>query len=611
MPTIRLSPVSHRVMRPPLAFILALLGASGPLTGQAPPDLSGLWAATLRFGPDIRGPLIIQRTADGWRADIAGFSVPVRIDGQSARPPSPEGRGGQGVRTPERRGGQGVRTPERRGGQGVRFAFALPDGKGSFRNGHWFQAERYATPVRLAPDGPNRWRGTITPLENRLTFYLPVTGQADGTQRTYLRNPERNLGRFVRVSRIEVTGTDVRLIGRAGQRPDTTLAQGRYWNGVISIPLPGGTYDFTKVTDSSSAFYPRGHPAARYHYVPPLRINDGWPVATVESVGISRDAIERFVQLLVDMPMDSLSTVQIHSLLIARHGKLVVEEYFHGYHRDEPHDTRSAAKSWTATLIGAAMQAGVPLRLDTPVYQTMLGSVPGDLDPRKRAMSLEHLLTMTAGFNCDSDDPASADEDQIADQDSIADWFRHTLDVPLISAPGEKIFYCSAEPNVAGGMLAKIAGQPQAVLFERLIARPLQMRTYHLWLNPSGEAYGGGGHRFVPRDFMKLAQLMVNDGRWNGKQIVSREWTRRSTAPLRDLTPTQQYGYLWNSVAYDYNGRKIRAFFAGGNGGQIFMGIPDLDLVIAFTGGNYSDPALFTAQRVFVPRYLLPAVTAP
>src|SRR5207244_4982907 len=87
-------------------------------------------------------------------------------------------------------------------------------------------------------------------------------------------------------------------------------------------------------------------------------------------------------------------------------------------------------------------------------------------------------------------------------------------------------------------------------------------------------------------------------------------WGRGPSAPLLHLTPTQQYGYLWNSVAYDYQGRKIRAFFAGGNGGQVSMGIPDLDLVIAFTGGNYNDPVLFTGQGVYVPRYVLPAVKA-
>jgi CubicO group peptidase (beta-lactamase class C family) len=101
---------------------------------------------------------------------------------------------------------------------------------------------------------------------------------------------------------------------------------------------------------------------------------------------------------------------------------------------------------------------------------------------------------------------------------------------------------------------------------------------------------------------------MVNQGRWDGRQIISRGWARRSGAALRNLTKSQQYGWLWNSVEYPYKGRKVRAFFAGGNGGQIFMGIPDLDLVIGFTGGNYSDPALFIPQRVFVPERILPAV---
>lgn len=194
------------------------------------------------------------------------------------------------------------------------------------------------------------------------------------------------------------------------------------------------------------------------------------------------------------------------------------------------------------------------------------------------------------------------------DQRGIEDWYGYTLAVPLVSAPGEKVFYCSTEPHLAGGMLAKVAREPLPELFDRLVARPLQMRTHHLLLLRSGEAYGGGGHLFVPRDFLKMAQLMVSGGRWNGRQILPPDWHRRVAASLRDLSPIQQYSHLWNSVEYPYGDKKVRAFFAGGNGGQIFMGIPDLDLVIGFTGGNYADRATFTAQRVYVPRYLLPAV---
>ena len=188
------------------------------------------------------------------------------------------------------------------------------------------------------------------------------------------------------------------------------------------------------------------------------------------------------------------------------------------------------------------------------------------------------------------------------------DWYRFIMNVPAVSAPGEKIVYCSAKANLAAGMLERIAGEPLPEMFERLVARPMQMGSYHLFLTPTGAAYGGGGHHFRSRDFLKLAQLMVNEGRWNGRQIISREWAKTSGAALRNLTPTQTYGYLWNSAAYDYRGRKIHALFAAGNGGQIFMGIPELDLVIAFTGGNYGDRAMLRPQQSFVPEDILPAV---
>jgi CubicO group peptidase (beta-lactamase class C family) len=326
--------------------------------------------------------------------------------------------------------------------------------------------------------------------------------------------------------------------------------------------------------------------------------------------GLDRAAIEKFVNFLINLPMDGISSHQVHSVLIARHGKLVLEEYFHGAHRDEPHDLRSASKSWTAMLIGAAMQAGVPIRLDTPVYQTFLGSVPADLDARKKAMTLEHLITMTAGFDCDDSGDRPGDEDVFQQQDKEPDWYKYMLDVPMAWNSGDRIVYCSGKPNLAGGMLEKIAGEPLSELFDRLIGRPLHMSNYHLFLQPTGQAYGGGGHRFTSRDFLKWAQLMSNDGVWEGRRVFSKEWARKSGAALRVLSPTsgQTYGYLWNSVAYDYKGKKLHAFFAGGNGGQISMAIPELDLAIVFTGGNYADPVLFRSQRVYVPEYILPAV---
>jgi CubicO group peptidase (beta-lactamase class C family) len=225
-------------------------------------------------------------------------------------------------------------------------------------------------------------------------------------------------------------------------------------------------------------------------------------------------------------------------------------------------------------------------------------------------MTLRHLMTMSSGHFCDdSNSEAPGNEDRIGDQTDYPDLYSYILRLPMDRMPGEKIVYCSADALLAGGVLRKLAGEPLPELFERLIARPLKMGPYHLNLTPAGEAYTAGGAYFRPRDFMKLPQLMLDGGVWGGRRILSREWVRKSSAPLADLEPVQQYGYFWNSSLYPWKGRQVRAVFAAGNGGQIFMAIAELDLVIAFTGGNYADAAAaLLPQRKFVPEEILPAV---
>ena len=569
--------------------LLALAMASCAVAQVRSPDFVGLWEAKRHFGPEVRGTLVLVPREGGLVADIGGYSVPVKVNGRD-------------------------------------HAFELPGNLGSFRGrvspsgqeifGFWTQPPSaisgiFGSQVTLRRDR-DTWRGEVTPLELPFTYYLPVTRAADGTLATYVRNPERNQGVFTPVSRLDVQGERVRLLGKGRNQQETTFFEGRVGEGRFSVGFGGrGIYEFTKVTDeSASPFYPRGRNPAPYRYSRPLERDDGWPTATLEEVGIARAPIEAFVQRIIDTPMANVSTSQIHSVLIARHGKLVLEEYFHGHHRDRPHDTRSAAKSLLAALVGASMQAGIPIRESTPVYETMLGRLPADLDPRKRAMTLENLLTMTGGHFCDDSNPdAPGNEDAMQEQERERDWYRFILALPMDRTPGEKLIYCSIDAHLAGGVLAKIAGEPLPELFDRLIARPLQMRPYHLFLAPTGEGYMGGGSQFLPRDFMKLAQLMVSGGEWRGRRIFSAEWARKSGEGLRAIgTSGQRYGYLWNWYEYPYRDRKVHGIFAGGNGGQIFMAIPELDLVIAFTGGNYADASLFIPQRKLVPELILPAV---
>jgi CubicO group peptidase (beta-lactamase class C family) len=575
-----------------MKILVAIVGFLMLATVQAQ-DLSGLWKAQQWFGPYSRGPLLIERTKAGWSADFMGRSLVVQA-------------------------------------RGSELHFALPDDAGKFDGrldgsriiGRWttppsrVSGFRYASPVTLTPDGTDRWRGTITPRDDTYTLFLMVQKRPDGTLGAYLRNPDRNDGVFSDVSQLVRDGKAVRLMGhRRGQKTEQALFEGSYddENDLLSIANPnrGGTYDFRRDGENSD-FYPRGKNPQRYVYRAPPARADGWTTGTLEQAQIDRPALEKFVQMLVDMPMESVHTPQVHGILIARRGTLVFEEYFHGEHRDRLHDTRSAAKSLTATLIGAAMHAKAPLQLSTPVYAAMNGGKPpADLDPQKRTMTLEHLLMMRSGYFCDDSNPdAPGNEDTMHDQTEEPDYYRFTLRLPLDREPGAKGVYCSIDPNLALGVLNRTTGESVLDLNDRLLGEPLQFATYGWPINRAGQPYGGGGMWVLPRDFMKLGQVMLDGGTWHGKRILDADFAKRAGAPLHDLRGID-YGYLWWNIEYPYKNRKLRAYFAGGNGGQLVMVVPELDLVIATYGGNYADRVSFLLQQEYVPRYILPAVREP
>ncbi len=571
-------------------WIVLLLIATA-LPAAAADDLEGLWKAKRWFGPFARGPLVIQTTGETYTAEMMGRILPIHRDDKGE------------------------------------LSFELPNGQGAFRGrrtgdtirGHWYppdsvhQIFKYVSPVQLKPEGPNRWSGQVVPFEDVFTFYLLARKRPDGSMGVFLRNPERDYGAWLGVDRMVREGNVVKLIGkRAGQKEDCELASGTYdpANEVLtlSFPLRGGTYDFHR-DDEQSDFYPRGKNPGRYVYRPPSAREDGWPTGTLEEAGLDREGIEKFIQMILDTPMESVDTPETHAVLIARHGKLVLEEYFHGEHRDKLHETRSAAKSLTATLIGAALQAGAKFDLSAPVYAVMNGGAfPPDLEPRKRAMTLEHLLTMSSGYFCDDTNPdAPGNEDTMLDQTDEPDYYRYTLKVPMESAPGEKAVYCSINPNLALGVVSRATGESALDLFDRLLGEPMKIQRYGWLQDFAGNPYGGGGAQFLPRDFMKLGQLMLNGGTWEGRRILSREFVARASAPLYPLRGLQ-YGYLWWGMDFPYKDRTVHGFFAGGAGGQVVVVVPELDLVVASYAGNYSSPGSHNLQRIYLPTYILPAV---
>ena len=563
-------------------LIVALLLLS--VTAIADDNLLGLWKAKRRFGPDARGTLVIRREAGGYAADMAGRIVPVQVAGGEMR-------------------------------------FELPDGAGAFRghlrdgaiDGFWFPPKGmgqnaggiFVSPVRMKAAGEGKWIGQVVPFDDDFTFYLLLRQRPDGTTGAFLRNFERDFGGQIGVDQFVRDGNKVKLTSKRGDVNGTYDPE----RDVITLVFPnrGGSYDFTREGDDSD-FYPRGRHPAPYRYRPPLARDDGWPTGTLEEAGIDRRGIEAYVQRVLDEP--DLEHSELHGLLIARHGKLVLEEYFHGQNRDKLHETRSAAKSMTATLAGAAMHAGVPLQLSSRVYEVM--KFPAD-DPRKKAMTLENLLTMAGGYDCDDTDPkAPGNEEIMINQEEEPDFYRFTLKVPMKYEPGEKSVYCSSNPNLALGMIGRAAGEWPLDLFDRLLARPMKIDRYAWGIDPAGNPYGGGSVQVLPRDFMKFGQLMLDGGTWRGRRLLSRAFVERASSRLYH-NRNVFYGYLWWSIDYPYKDRVVRTYYAAGAGGQLVFVVPELDLVVAHYAGNYTVPlkTISDTDREFLPRFILPAVREP
>jgi CubicO group peptidase (beta-lactamase class C family) len=263
----------------------------------------------------------------------------------------------------------------------------------------------------------------------------------------------------------------------------------------------------------------------------------------------------------------------------------------------------------TATIIGAAMQAGAPIKVSSSVYQVMNGgSMPAGLEPAKQAMTLENLLTMSSGIFCDdNNDNAPGQETRMWEQTEEPNFYRRYLSLPMDRKPGEKSVYCSNDPNLALAMLERATGEYALRTFDRLVTRPMKIKRYGWGLDRAGNPYGGGGAAFTLRDLAKFGQLMLGGGVWQGRRVLSREWVERATSPITTIG-SRQYGYLWWVGDYPYKDRKVNVFWALGAGGQNITVIPELDLVIATFSGSYATKAYGYGTGELIPNHILPAI---
>ena len=339
----------------------------------------------------------------------------------------------------------------------------------------------------------------------------------------------------------------------------------------------------------------------------PDLIDDGWATATPSSVGLDPTVIGELVESVAGDEQE-----YTHSILVARAGRLVLEEYFYGFDRETRHDMRSASKSVTSTLVGLAVQenriAGSHAKAlpYLPQYRWY-----DHWDDRKAEISVRDLLTMSSGLDArDGVSESIASEGAYQSQTGQPDWVKFALDAPMLWDPGQHVYYGGANPLILGGILDSVVDEPVEWFAHRSLFGPLGIDDYRFFLDPTGIPYMGGGMYMRPRDMLKYGQLYLDGGTWNGRRILSTEWIEESWKKYGRLEPIDrtghEYGYLWWHHVYEVGGDSIATVEARGNGGQYVFVVPSLDMVVVITSGNFRNGRLRQPEEI-MGKWILPS----
>jgi CubicO group peptidase (beta-lactamase class C family) len=317
-----------------------------------------------------------------------------------------------------------------------------------------------------------------------------------------------------------------------------------------------------------------------------------WRTSTPEEQGLDSALILALLQEI------QTRNLHIHSLLIIRHGYLVTEVYFPPYQREFKHPLFSMTKSVTSALVGKALQEGRLKDIRQKVVEFFPDIARTVTDPRVKDLTLEHLLTMSAGFNTntmpDLSSPAAA-----------AGTIEHILTYDSILArPGTSFYYDSGLPHLLSAIIQKTTGLTLQQYAQQKLFDPLGITNTGWAADPQGVTIGGTGLRLRSPDLAKLGYLYLQHGRWNGAQVLPEEWLTASTRKqmetrgLMNAAEDDGYGYLW--WIDRWGGYSMHGF-----GGQYLFVFPAQDMVAVFTAG-LPDP-IFPAPHQLVESYLLPA----
>lgn len=349
----------------------------------------------------------------------------------------------------------------------------------------------------------------------------------------------------------------------------------------------------------------------------PVRAEVPWPVSTPQA---QQTSAERLTAM--DAAIRAGTFQKITSVLVARNGQVIHEAYFDAEGREARRNTRSVTKTVTAMLVGAAVDRGLLSGADARVMPLVRDHGPFDApDPRKDQITVEDFLTMSSLLECDDDNSLSrGNEERMY---LIEDWVKFAFDLPIKGFPewmprpetspyGRAFSYCTAGVVSLGAVVQGVAGRPLPDFAHEVLFGPLGIEGEHWQMSPTGLAMGGGGLGLRSRDLLALGQLLLNEGRWSGRQVLSPEWVRAMTSPHAQVSPERgDYGYLLWLPTYQSGGRGYPVWMMSGSGGNKVIVVPELNAVAVITTENFDVRNPHGLSDTLVTDYVLTALTSP
>jgi metal-dependent hydrolase (beta-lactamase superfamily II)/CubicO group peptidase (beta-lactamase class C family) len=316
----------------------------------------------------------------------------------------------------------------------------------------------------------------------------------------------------------------------------------------------------------------------------------GWPTSTPEEQGMDSE-------MLAGM----LDTIQkqeyaIDSVTVTRHGSMVADATIHPFRPDSKHIIHSCTKSIVSALIGITLDQGYIKDVQQPVVDLFPGRTVANFDTNKRAMTLEHLLTMTTGLECQ--DSYLYRWRGLRQMEQSEDWVQFMLDLPMAATPGTRFEYCNGASFLLSAIIQEATGMSALALAEQKLFHPLGISEVEWPANPQGISIGWGSLRMKPGDMAKIGYLYLNEGMWEGKQVVPPAWVEASTRKQIPATLEDGYGYQWWVDDSGY-------YMALGYAGQFIFVVPEQDMVVVFTS-DLEETDFYVPQELLA-NWIIPA----